>query len=68
VAKISRHSQVVVTGHSRLKDGVASLAYVTVIPMKWVQCLGDRDGRTSSAMTSDMWHLIRPAKARHGRA
>jgi hypothetical protein len=27
-------SQIVMTGHSRLKDGVASLAYVPVIPMK----------------------------------
>ena len=36
----------VMAGHSRLKDGVASLAYVPAIPMSVARrCPGNRDGR-----------------------
>jgi hypothetical protein len=39
-----RNLSIVITGHSRPKDGVASLAYVPVIPLKR-GCVPKRDGR-----------------------
>ena len=35
----------VTAGHSRLKDGVASLAYVPAIPLRRAACLPKRDAR-----------------------
>jgi hypothetical protein len=39
----------VVAGHGRPKDGVASLAYVPAIPLRWAHCVPRRDARVKPA-------------------
>jgi len=53
-------SLLVMTGHSRSKNGVASLAYVPVIPIKLAKlCHGHRDRRVKPG--DDTFHRSRDA-------
>ena len=51
-ARAAEFINCVITGHSRLKDGVASLAYVLVVSIKLALCFIDRDGRNKSGHDS----------------
>jgi hypothetical protein len=49
---------IVITEHSRLKDGVASLAYVPVISIDEAQCFSYRDARNKSGHDVDRLRLL----------
>ncbi len=57
----------VITGHSRLKDGVASLAYVPVIAIgkarSWITYSLDRDGRNMSGHDNRKYPVLPYAPA-----
>jgi hypothetical protein len=46
--RMSDELSVVVAGHGRPKDGVASLAYVSAIPIRRAQCPSKRDHRVTA--------------------
>jgi hypothetical protein len=49
--RLSTHG--VIAGHSRPKDGVASLAYVPAISIRLARCVPKRDSRVNGAFTRD---------------
>jgi len=52
----------VMPGHSRPKDGVASLAYVPGIPFRWAQCIPHRDGRDKPGHDALIYRLTTQGK------
>jgi hypothetical protein len=45
----------VIVGHSRSKNGVASLAYVPAIPPRMARCLPKRDARHNAGHDNQEW-------------